>query len=180
MAVSVGKIYADALFSLASENGAGRGSADALLSDITEIGRVLDGEPEFTGLLTSRALAKDERAGIFAKVFGGDGYAQNLYKLLIRNNRLTERGAVIGEFRKLYNSRFKVEEVRVTSAMPLSDSAREKIISKLSDSLKKEIRLVENIDKSLIGGVVIDTSGGRLDGSVRTRLSQLQKTLSKC
>ena len=186
MAESVGKVYAGALFSLAVENGVNRPAIDGLLSDIVGISKILDSEPEFAGLLSSPSLSKGERAAAFSKVFendkagvkgGGPGYAQNLYKLLISKNRLPYRGEVIDEFRGLYNKQFGIEEVTVTSAMPLSSTEKMKIMAKLSDSLKKEIVLLEKTDPSLVGGIVIDTSDGRLDGSVKTRLAELRKTL---
>ena len=81
-------------------------------------------------------------------------------------------------FRSLYNDKFKLAEITVTTSAPLSDSLRAKIAEKMSEVIGKKVTLREKVDERLIGGVVIDYESRRYDGSVKSRLDALKGELS--
>ena len=61
--------------------------------------------------------------------------------------------------------------VDVTTARPIDDTVRERIISSVGGS---RVSLREHIDEALIGGIIIKTPETLLDASVRTRLRALR------
>ena len=66
----------------------------------------------------------------------------------------------------------------VTTAVPLDDDLREKVIAKAEKDLNAPVYLVERVDPSIIGGVVLEARGNRYDASVRAQLANIRKTLS--
>jgi F0F1-type ATP synthase delta subunit len=79
-------------------------------------------------------------------------------ELLVREiaDVLAERGIVIAD---------------ITTAHPLSDSMRTEV-KKLVGS--KTVHLRENIDESVLGGVLVDIPGQRFDGTIRRKLTALR------
>jgi len=62
----------------------------------------------------------------------------------------------------------------VTSARPLDGSVRKTLEKLLRDQTgAKTVALTEEIDTSLLGGLIARTSDGELDASVRTKLNRL-------
>ena len=62
---------------------------------------------------------------------------------------------------------------RVTTAIALSPDLRESLRKELAAALGKTPRLEEVVDPRLLGGLVIETSGRKLDSSVTSQLGRL-------
>lgn len=60
------------------------------------------------------------------------------------------------------------------TAMPLSERLRNKLVAKLEAVSGAKIVLVEKVDKSLMGGIVLRYSDTEIDGSVRTKLDDIK------
>ena len=67
--------------------------------------------------------------------------------------------------------------VRVTTAVPLDDDLRAKISARIAGELGREVFLIENVDPSIIGGLVIEARGQRRDISVKTQLRAAREAL---
>ena len=64
--------------------------------------------------------------------------------------------------------------MKVLTAKELSTKDRERLTDRLAVGLGKRVKLEEEIDVSLIGGVRIEIGGKVLDGTLRTRLEGLR------
>lgn len=60
--------------------------------------------------------------------------------------------------------------VTVTTAVPLDDELRASIKKRCEDSFHKQVFLIERVDPSIIGGIVLEGRGQRRDISVKTQL----------
>ena len=67
--------------------------------------------------------------------------------------------------------------VVITTARPLNDESRTTILTFLRQQYDDttQFEIVERIDTSLIGGVLIDTPKGSLDASVKSKLIRMIK-----
>ncbi|HHH50571.1 MAG TPA: F0F1 ATP synthase subunit delta, partial [Saprospiraceae bacterium] len=74
----------------------------------------------------------------------------------------------------------KITTVKLITAVPLEDSAVEKIKARLldSDSTQQKIELVTAVNKDLIGGFVLEFDNQLYDASVAHKLEQLKKEFS--
>ncbi|BBI65353.1 hypothetical protein HSBAA_66590 [Vreelandella sulfidaeris] len=69
-------------------------------------------------------------------------------------------------------------EVNVTSAYKLDSKQKTKLANALKKRLNREISITTQVDKSLIGGVILRAGDTVIDGSVRGRLNRLSEALT--
>lgn len=85
---------------------------------------------------------------------------------------------VAKQYKEYLDAEDKTVSVTVTSAVPLDDDLREKVRAKAEADLKAPVYLVERVDPSIIGGIMLEARGKRHDASVRAQLANIRKTLS--
>ena len=89
---------------------------------------------------------------------------------------------LVAQVAKQYKEYLDAEDrtvfVTVTTAVPLDDDLREKVRAKAEADLKAPVYLVERVDPSIIGGIMLEARGKRHDASVRAQLANIRKTLS--
>lgn len=85
---------------------------------------------------------------------------------------------VAKQYKEYLDAEDKTVSVTVTTAVPLDDDLREKVRAKAEADLKAPVYLVERVDPSIIGGIVLEARGKRYDASVRAQLANIRKTLS--
>ncbi len=173
------KVYGEAFFELCEERG------DAVMKDILEELTVLDGifkeNPEFVKLMGTPTVAVEEKISMVDEMSKSGGISElttNLLCLLAEKNRFGCLSGIIKYFRAEYNERFKLADITVTSAQPLTDALKEQIAAKMSQIIGKKVTIIEKVDENLIGGVIIDYGSRRYDGSVKSRLNALKNELA--
>ena len=85
---------------------------------------------------------------------------------------------VAKQYKEYLDAEDKTVSVTVTTAVPLDDHLREKARAKAEADLKAPVYLVERVDPSIIGGIMLEARGKRYDASVRAQLANIRKTLS--
>lgn len=85
---------------------------------------------------------------------------------------------VAKQYKEYLDAEDKTVSVTVTTAVPLDDDLREKVRAKAEADLKAPVYLVERVDPSIIGGIMLEARGKRRDASVRAQLANIRKTLS--
>lgn len=85
---------------------------------------------------------------------------------------------VAKQYKQLLDAHDETVSVTVTTAVPLDEELREKIRAKAESDLDAPVYLVERVDPSIIGGIMIEARGKRYDASVRAQLAHIRKTLS--
>jgi F-type H+-transporting ATPase subunit delta len=177
---SVEKTYADALFTLLEEENSDRIAFTEVLSQLKKVELVLADTPDFIKLLNTPTVSGGEKLALVETAFSGrvSDYVYNFLRLLTVKKRMAHFPRIFSSFRGLYNERFDIAEIVVTSAMPLTADLREKITARMTAITGKTVSVIERVDKSILGGVVVDYGNTRLDGSVKTRLAELKKDIA--
>lgn len=85
---------------------------------------------------------------------------------------------VAKQYKEYLDAEDKTVSVTVTTAVPLDDDLRGKVRAKAEADLKAPVYLVERVDPSIIGGIMLEARGKRYDASVRAQLANIRKTLS--
>ncbi|RRF92650.1 MAG: ATP synthase F1 subunit delta [Coriobacteriaceae bacterium] len=85
---------------------------------------------------------------------------------------------VAHQYKTLVDQDDKTVSVTVTTAVPMDDKLRGEVRAKMEKDLKAPIYLVERVDPSIIGGIVIEERGNRYDASVKAQLVNIRKKLS--
>ena len=71
------------------------------------------------------------------------------------------------------------QRVQVQSARPLSDASRAQVVEQLKSKLGFDPILVESVDESLVGGLIIQVGDTVYDSSLRTRIKTLAGRLTE-
>ncbi len=104
--------------------------------------------------------------------------AQNFIKLLVENGRLLVLPEIFAQFEILRAEAEKSVDVVVTSAYDLSEPQKQKVAAALKVKMGREIKLSCETNRELLGGIVIRAGDKVIDGSARTRLSELAVALA--
>lgn len=172
--IGTGKEYAAALFSLTEE----LGTTESALSDTRAVCEVLKQNPEYVKLLDTPALAAAEKLALISEALGSvDESLKNLVMMLCEKHSVYVFPKIAKEYELCYNEARGILTAEVISVEPLSPSAKERLIARLTEITGKKILLTERLDKSLLGGLVVRYGARQLDGSLKTRLSAIEKSL---
>jgi len=167
--------YAEALYTLAIEEGCVKALDDDYRVVVEEIAAVTD----FIRYLTHPLVAREDKISLLKRAFPDiSAYLHNLFALLVRNGREAYIGMIYDEFERLRGDEEGIVKVLVTTAKELGGQDRQRLSEHLSHSLGKRVRLDERIDKNLLGGLRIEVDGKVIDGSLRARLDELKTVLA--
>ena len=97
--------------------------------------------------------------------------------MLAQKNVLSKVDTIIEDFKKYYNQRQGIAEATVTSAMPLSDHERKQVTDYLKTMTGKKIVVTEQVESSLIGGIMIEIDDRVMDSTIKTSLADLRNNL---
>ena len=85
---------------------------------------------------------------------------------------------VLDLYRSMVNEEQDVVGVHVTTAIPLDDELRDLITQKCESDLESRVFLIEHVDPTIIGGIILSARGQRRDASVRTQLENARKIMT--
>ena len=166
--------YAESAFEIAGRDG----TIDAWRADLDGAASVLE-DPAVARGLSDPTVATEVReaavvAGFRSKV---SAPALNLLRLLVQRGRIADLPQVAAEFRRLDNLRQGIAPARVVSAAPLEPAEVKALIARLEQMTGGQIELDQEVDPSLLGGLVVQVGDRLIDGSVRGRLERLRNQL---
>ena len=104
--------------------------------------------------------------------------ALNMVLLLVDRGRAHLVPQIAAAFERLERERERRATAYVTSAIPLNDVQRENLRQGLGRRLDRVIDLVENVDPSIIGGLIVRIGDELIDASVVGRLRRIEAQLS--
>lgn len=165
--------YAQAVFAIALQDG----TVDRWRADLEDIASVLS-ESEAASVFADGRVPLQDRYALVDRVLDVPPVVRNLAKLLIRKGRSRGARAVLNSFITLADEHAGIAKARVTTAVPIDESQRQRMEGQLSGSLGKTVTVTTEVDPALIGGLVIRVGDQLIDGSVRTRLRMLRKELT--
>lgn len=172
---TVARPYTNAAFEYARE----QGSLDQW-SSLLSLAALAVQDSEMGRVLSNPALTSEQKAelvvGICEKQI--DAAGKNFISLLAENRRLALLPEIAAQFDILKANLEKTVDVDLTTAFALDDAQQEKLAQALSSKLGRQVKLTSQVDKSIIGGVVVRSDDLVIDGSVRARLAKLAEAMN--
>ncbi len=107
-----------------------------------------------------------------------DDVSANFVRLLVENRRLNLLPEIVTQYETLKAEAEARVEVTVTSAFMLEPEQLKTISEALKRKLGREVNITAQVDKTLMGGIVIRAGDLVIDGSVRGRLADLATHMS--
>lgn len=111
----------------------------------------------------------------------GDGLSPtetNFIRILIDAGRLSNAAKIFELFEERRADAEGVVEISVITAYPLADEQKQRIAAAMAEKLGKQVSMVSEVDRSLIGGAVIRAGDSVIDASIRGRLRELNNMLT--
>ena len=167
--------YAEALFQLAMD----QDTLDAAAQQLGQANELLQ-DHDLRAFLQHAKIPLQRKVETVRQLLAEAGLlVQNTLCLLVSRGLVDLTGEVEEEYRQLLNQHRSREEVEVRSAVPLEDAERERVARFVSALIDKEVVLEARVDPSILGGLVITIGDRLIDGSTRTRLTELGKQLQR-
>ena len=174
-AITTARPYAQAAFDEAQTLGALKPWSEMLLS-LAEVANHAD----VRSVVSNPQVAREQIDGLMAAFVDDDASTQkrNFVRVLVDNQRVLLLPEIADIFESLKAEAEKTVNVVVDSAFELSADQRAKIASALKQRFGQEITLACNVNQELLGGIVIRAGDKVIDGSARTRLSEMANALA--
>jgi F-type H+-transporting ATPase subunit delta len=175
---TLARIYARAIFELAEEKGEG----EALLEELAAVAQVASREPAFSDFLGSPLVDREDRRASLEEIFRGQAsdLLVDTLQVLNRKGRLALLPGIVRAYRGELRERRGLVDVRVATAAPLPAPLRERlaaVLVRLTGGRRPEIE--EKVEPALVGGMVVEVEGRKLDASLAKRLRELSAALAE-
>lgn len=169
--------YALALADVLSGGGQERTIQDELIS----WERMISSNPELREAFANPTIPYEQKKGVLNELIAKtkvNPITANFLQILLKNQRLTVLGAINSRLATVLDDRAGAVAAHVTTANPVNEETKRVLSEKLSSFTGKTVRLSFDVDDSLIGGIVTRLGSTVYDGSIRTQLDQMEKTLA--
>jgi F-type H+-transporting ATPase subunit delta len=173
---TVARPYAEALFAVAQGSGE---RLDGWLAAADDLARLM-AHPQVAEVVADPKLDHGQVFGLLTGMMKAPlpAAGASFVKLLIENQRLAVLPEVAAQFRKLKNRADGVADCLIETAFPLSDPQVAELVASLSKKFGQQLKPEVRVNPELIGGVRATVGDQVLDGSVRTRLTEMQTALT--
>jgi F-type H+-transporting ATPase subunit delta len=175
MADLVSKRYALACF----EAGLELEKLEAFKEELSKVATVLEKEEDLKKVLFHPKVKKDEKKELLKAVFEKLVCQEMLNFLYVLVDKRRENLVldIHKEFEKLYNEHQNTAEVVAITSVKMDDTLKEKLAKALENRLNKNIKLVNKVDKDIIGGVLLKIENKVIDGTIKGQLKEIERVI---
>ncbi|KRM60556.1 F0F1 ATP synthase subunit delta [Paucilactobacillus vaccinostercus DSM 20634] len=175
--MTIANRYAKALFELVVE----QDQLDSTFEELKQLRDVFQTNDNLAYLLTSVELSLQEKQSILKILTdGATPVVKNLIMMVFDYGRMDDMVAIIDEFERRYDSKKKRVHADVVTAVKLDATQKDQLSQTLAKKIDaNEIMLSEQVDPSILGGVIIHANNETWDGSLSSKIEQIRRLLVK-
>jgi F-type H+-transporting ATPase subunit delta len=177
--VSIARRYARALLDVATETG----RADAVSEQLSSFSGAFSQNRELADVLFNPAYTREQRARVVEALLKALGPVEpvlgNTLRLLVDRNRLVYLPDIARLYRDMADAQAGRLRGHVTSAVPLSTDALQKLAGTLKELTQRNVVLEARVDPDVLGGVAAQVGSTLYDGTLRTQLEQMRRELKQ-
>ena len=158
-----------------------KNQVEEVCGDLRLFSDTLKENRELQMLLRNPVVEPHQKHQIFESIFNG-ALRDTTYQfldVLLRKKREPSLDTICEEFFKLYNTAHNIRPVTITTAQPLSDILKSKIVAMLTEQTHATVALQEVVDPEILGGFVIQMDDYYLDSSVLSKINKLRQEFSQ-
>lgn len=167
--------YAKSLIGLAQE----QNSLDEVNRDMDVIRVTIHKSKDLSAFLNNPTIKTDTKIKALNQIFADKigKLSLSIMHLITKKRREAYLEAIATQFISMHKEQKGIKTVYITSSAGLDEKMRASVFQMLKDSTNKEIELIENIDKNLIGGFILRMDDKQYDASISTALHKFNKEL---
>jgi F-type H+-transporting ATPase subunit delta len=172
----IAEVYARALFEAATDDGV----LDRVHDELGQFADTLDHDRNLQVFLFSPYFSSEEKKqGVRRIVTDADERLLNFLELLSERHRMPVLFRIRRIFDDLWAEENKLLSVTVTSATELDQGLVDDIGKRIEEQTGRQVELSSSVDPDVLGGLRVRVGNMVLDATVRNRLEQLRKQVTK-
>lgn len=176
---TIARPYARAAFAAARDSG-----ELASWSGVLAAGAAVASAPGASGLFGNPNVATGAVAELIAGVAADQGIAvredqRRFLALLAENRRLECLPQLQAQYEALRAEAESTLDVEVVSALPLDGAQKAQLAAALAKRFKRQVRITESVDPTLVGGAIVRAGDLVIDGSLKGRLGRLKQQIAQ-
>ena len=173
--------YSNALYSMSVE----KSIQNKICDECNELLAIFSKNDKFETILKSPLLNKKKQIEVASQLFSEKKEKKiqvskdllGLIMILAKNSRLNILAEVLEKYIEFHTSNNKEVKVNVTSVIKINDSLENQLIKILSKDGKMNVKIINLIDKDLLGGLIIQIGSNLIDMSIRTKLNKVKNAM---
>ena len=167
--------YALALYEVAEQ----KGKVDEYLGDLREICELIENNKDFFEVIKHPQIGTKQKKKTFINIFKGkiDEELLSFLLILIEKDRILFLKEKLKEMEKINLEKLNVLQGIVKTTVPLEENEYNSLVDKLEKKYNKEVILKKEIDPGILGGIYVRIGNDVIDGTVKTRLDDLEKLM---
>ena len=173
----VSRRYSKALLSVASKDK----SEQKIYNEVNNLLEIFKSNGLFNKLFLNPLLSSKIQLKLVSNLFSNTDkkkikVSKNVLaflKVLAKNGRLKILLGSLYSFQNLVKSMHQEINIILTTAFPISEDNVNKIKSILLEKTDKKINIISNVDKNIIGGMILQSGSSLIDASIRNKILKL-------
>ena len=172
----IAEVYARSLFEVATD----QDKVDVIRDQLAAFADALNESRDLQVFFFSPYFSwQEKKEGIGALVEDADENFVRFLELLAERHRMPAIFRIRREFDRLWRRENRLLPVQVTSAVELDEETVKQIGDRISEQTDRKVELSARVEPEILGGIVLQVGNSILDASVRNRLEQLRKQVTK-
>lgn len=164
--------YAKAVLALASE----QSSASKVNDDMKSIANAVASSKDLSDMLQSPVINLTAKKAALLKVFPDlNTLSVKLIDTLVDNKRINMLDAVAQKVNVLFDESQGTQIAKVTTAVPLTDELKAKVLAKVNELTGKEAEIQSTVDESILGGFILRVGDIQYNASIANKLDKLKR-----
>ena len=165
--------YASALYDLAAE----KKLVDDVLGDLSNLKNILKDNKELSLVVKSPLITSIDKLNIFEsllKKINANELTTTFIKVIEKNKRFSNLASIIAQFININSQKRGDVLADVTSADELNDDQKNNITNQLKSILGDKLSLSFDVDKSIMGGLIVKVGSKMIDTSLANKINKLK------
>jgi len=166
------KRYAKAVINLAKD----QNTVEAVNNDMMLITNTVTNSKDLSDMLQNPVLRSEIKKSALLEVFkDSNAITVGLIDTLISNKRINILNEVASRYNQLYDKYRGSEVAIVTTAIPLTDDLKSKVLAKAKELTGNDVVVKNIVDESIIGGFILRVGDIQYNASITNKLNKLKR-----
>ena len=170
--------YALALYDLSKE----KNQTEEFITNMTAFIKIFNSNKDLKNFVKNPTYSVENQKIVFDKILSLMNFnklVKNFFQILIIKKRIFYLDKIIEEFLKLISLKRGEVTGNLISPKEIDENTILEIQREISTNIKRSIKLKSKIDKSLIGGIIIQIGSLMIDASIKNKLQKYKKLMSE-
>ncbi len=170
--------YALALYDLSKE----KNQTEEFITNMTAFIKIFNSNKDLKNFVKNPTYSVENQKIVFDKILSLMNFnklVKNFFQILIIKKRIFYLDKIIEEFLKLISLKRGEVTGNLISPKEIDENSILEIQREISTNIKRSIKLKSKIDKSLIGGIIIQIGSLMIDASIKNKLQKYKKLMSE-